>query len=66
VRAGESVLIHAEAGSVGTLAAQFARLAGARRIVGVVGSTARAEYAARFGGDQLLLRREFPATSGST
>lgn len=29
VRPGESVLIHAAAGSVGTLAAQFARLAGA-------------------------------------
>ena len=64
VRPGESVLIHAAAGGVGTLAAQFARLAGADRIVGVVGSTARAAYAARFGYDQILLREEFPAALG--
>ncbi|MFB7517724.1 zinc-binding alcohol dehydrogenase family protein [Streptomyces sp. NPDC056144] len=64
VRPGESVLIHAAAGSVGTLAAQFARLAGAGRIVGVVGTADRAAYAARFGYDQLLLREEFPAKLG--
>ncbi|MFA7767908.1 zinc-binding alcohol dehydrogenase family protein [Streptomyces sp. NPDC048723] len=61
VRPGESVLIHAAAGSVGTLAAQFARLAGAGRIVGVAGSPARAGYAARFGYDRIVLREEFPA-----
>ncbi|MFJ7587597.1 zinc-binding alcohol dehydrogenase family protein [Streptomyces sp. NPDC097617] len=60
VRPGESVLIHAAAGSVGTLAVQFARLAGAGRIVGVAGSAARAEYAARFGYDRVLLREELP------
>ncbi|MBT2444945.1 zinc-binding alcohol dehydrogenase family protein [Streptomyces sp. ISL-36] len=65
VRPGENVLIHAAAGSVGTLAAQFARLAGAGRIVGVAGSTARAEYAARFGYDQVLLREEFPTELGT-
>ncbi|MEU6803189.1 quinone oxidoreductase family protein [Streptomyces neyagawaensis] len=64
VRPGESVLVHAAAGSVGTLAAQFARLAGAGRIVGVAGSTARADYAAQFGYDQVLLREEFPAGLG--
>ena len=61
VRSGESVLIHAAAGAVGTLAAQFAKLAGASRIVGVVGSVERAEYATQFGFDQILLRDEFPA-----
>lgn len=60
VRPGESVLVHAAAGSVGTLAAQFARLAGAGRIVGVAGSPARADYAAQSGYDQVLLREEFP------
>jgi NADPH2:quinone reductase len=65
VRPGESVLIHAAAGSVGTLAAQFARLAGAGRIVGVAGSTARADYAAQFGYDQVLPREEFPAKLGT-
>ncbi|MFD6275515.1 zinc-binding alcohol dehydrogenase family protein [Streptomyces sp. NPDC060209] len=64
VRPGESVLIHAAAGSVGTLAAQFARLAGADRIIGVVGTAERAGYAAQFGYDQLLLREEFPAKFG--
>jgi NADPH:quinone reductase len=64
VRPGESVLIHAAAGGVGTLAAQFARLAGAGRIVGVVGTADRADYAAQFGYDQLLLREEFPAELG--
>ncbi|MFB7588831.1 zinc-binding alcohol dehydrogenase family protein [Streptomyces sp. NPDC056169] len=61
---GDSVLIHGAAGSVGTLAAQFARLAGAGRVVGVVGTAERAEYAARFGYDRLLLREEFPAGLG--
>ncbi|WP_393063361.1 zinc-binding alcohol dehydrogenase family protein [Streptomyces sp. LN549] len=60
VRPGESVLIHAAAGSVGTLAVQFARVAGAGRIVGVVGNGDRADYAARFGYDQLLLREDYP------
>lgn len=61
VQPGDSVLIHAAAGSVGTLAAQFARHAGAGRVVGVVGSAARADYATRFGYDQVVLREEFPA-----
>lgn len=59
VRPGERVLIHAAAGGVGTMAAQFARDAGAGRIVGVVGDTERAAYAARFGYDQLITRAEF-------
>ncbi|KRV50302.1 oxidoreductase [Wenjunlia vitaminophila] len=64
VRPGERVLIHAAAGSVGTLAIQFARLAGADRIVGVVGTAGRADHAAQFGYDQLLLREDFPAKLG--
>ncbi|MGA5562881.1 quinone oxidoreductase family protein [Streptomyces platensis] len=64
VRPGESVLIHAAAGSVGTLAAQFARLAGAGRIVGVVSTAERADYAKQFGYDRILLREEFPAELG--
>ncbi|MFI9207935.1 zinc-binding alcohol dehydrogenase family protein [Streptomyces sp. NPDC053253] len=64
VRPGESVLIHAAAGSVGTFAAQFARLAGAGRIVGVAGTADRAGYAAGFGYDRILLREEFPAGLG--
>jgi NADPH:quinone reductase-like Zn-dependent oxidoreductase len=60
VRPGESVLIHAAAGGVGTLAGQFAKLAGAGRIAGVVGSATQAGYAAQFSYDQVLAREEFP------
>jgi NADPH:quinone reductase len=60
VQPGESVLIHAAAGGVGTLAAQFARTAGAGQVVGVAGNAGRASYAARFGYDQVLAREEFP------
>ncbi|MDR8411247.1 zinc-binding alcohol dehydrogenase family protein [Nonomuraea sp. 3-1Str] len=60
VRAGDRVLIHAAAGGVGTLAAQFAKAAGAARLVGVVGGAAQAEYATRFGYDLLLTREDFP------
>jgi NADPH2:quinone reductase len=61
VRPGESVLVHAAAGGVGTMAAQFARAAGAGRIVGVAGNGDRADYATAFGYDQVLVREEFPA-----
>ncbi|MFF4398638.1 zinc-binding alcohol dehydrogenase family protein [Streptomyces sp. NPDC001480] len=59
VRSGERVLVHAAAGGVGTMAAQFARAAGADRIVGVVGDAERAAYAAQFGYDRLITRAEF-------
>ncbi|MFC9331279.1 zinc-binding alcohol dehydrogenase family protein [Kitasatospora sp. NPDC057015] len=61
---GDSVLIHAASGGVGTLAAQFAALAGARRIVGVVGSADRADHARRFGYHRVLTRDEFPRALG--
>ncbi|HEY2674322.1 MAG TPA: zinc-binding dehydrogenase [Rugosimonospora sp.] len=64
VRPGENVLIHAAAGGVGTLAAQFATLAGAGRIVGVVGNAAQIDYATQFGYHRVLVREEFPATLG--
>ncbi|MFB6837272.1 zinc-binding alcohol dehydrogenase family protein [Streptomyces sp. NPDC056361] len=64
VRAGERVLIHGAAGAVGGQAAQFARLAGAGRIVGVAGSADRAAYAARSGFDEVLLREDLPAGLG--
>jgi len=60
VRAGESVLIHAASGGVGTLAAQFAKAAGATRVVGVVGNDEKKAYAAGFGCDALVTRDEFP------
>ncbi|MFQ6393947.1 quinone oxidoreductase family protein [Nocardia sp. KC 131] len=60
VRSGQGVLIHAAAGGVGTLAAQFARAAGAGRVVGVVGNPGQVEYTRQFGYDQVLSREEFP------
>ncbi|QTE02991.1 quinone oxidoreductase family protein [Streptomyces cyanogenus] len=63
VRSGDRVLVHAAAGGVGTMAAQFARAAGAGRVVGVVGDAERAVYAARFGYDRLITRAEFADAS---
>lgn len=60
VRPGQSVLIHAAAGGVGTLAGQFARAAGAGRVVGVVGDPGQADHARKVGYDQALSREEFP------
>lgn len=58
---GDRVLVHGAAGSVGTLAAQFARAAGAARLTGVAGSTERAAYAEGFGFDAVVTRDAFPA-----
>lgn len=60
VRPGDRVLVHAAAGGVGTLAAQFAEHAGAATIAGVVGDQDQADYAARFGYDRVLVREQFP------
>jgi NADPH2:quinone reductase len=60
VRPGQSVLIHAAAGGVGTLAGQFARAASSGRVVGVVGNPGQVDYARQFGYDQVLSREEFP------
>lgn len=59
--AGESVLIHAAAGGVGTMAAQMARVLGASRVVGTVGSPSKVAYAEKFGYDEVLVRDDFLA-----
>ncbi|MFE1230432.1 zinc-binding alcohol dehydrogenase family protein [Streptomyces sp. NPDC058745] len=64
VRPGETVLVHAALGGVGSLAAQFASAAGAGRIVGVVGDPDQADYAAKLGYDRLVSRHGFPETLG--
>jgi len=64
VRPGDSVLIHAAAGGVGSLAGQFAAAAGAQRIVGVVGNADQVDYARQFGYHQVLAREEFPGALG--
>lgn len=49
--AGESVVIHAAAGGVGTLAIQLAKLWGAGRVIGVASSPAKRELATSLGAD---------------
>ncbi|GIH65271.1 quinone oxidoreductase family protein [Microbispora siamensis] len=61
---GDSVLIHAAAGGVGSLAGQFAAAAGADRIVGVVGNAGRVDYARGFGYHEVFVRDRFPDALG--
>jgi NADPH2:quinone reductase len=56
---GETLLVHAAAGGLGTLVAQFARHLRAGTIIGTVGSAAKADYAHDFGYDDVLLREDF-------
>ncbi|WP_370354009.1 zinc-binding alcohol dehydrogenase family protein [Catenulispora sp. EB89] len=53
---GESVLVHAAAGGVGSQLGQVARLLGAGRVVGTVGSAAKVEVARGFGYHEVILR----------
>lgn len=59
LRAGDTVLIHAAAGGVGSAAAQIARALGAAAVHGTVGSVEKAAYAKRFGYDAVHLRESF-------
>ncbi|MDT0303190.1 NADPH:quinone oxidoreductase family protein [Streptomonospora wellingtoniae] len=56
LREGETVLVHAAAGGVGSAAVQLAKAAGAR-VVGVVGGPRKAETAAALGADVVVDRR---------
>ncbi|MCL6627953.1 MAG: zinc-binding dehydrogenase, partial [Alicyclobacillus shizuokensis] len=51
---GESVLVHAAAGGVGTVALQLAKILGAGRVIGTVGSDAKVEHARRYGADAVI------------
>ncbi|WP_433196867.1 quinone oxidoreductase family protein [Nocardia sp. CA-107356] len=64
VRPGDSVLIHAAAGGVGSLAAQFAVAAGAARVAGVVGNPGQVDYARQFGYQEVFTREDFPDALG--
>lgn len=52
--AGETVLIHAAAGGVGTTTSQLAKLLGASLVIGTVGDDAKAELARRLGCDHVI------------
>jgi NADPH2:quinone reductase len=54
LRAGETVLVHAAAGGVGTLAVQLAKRFGAGRVVGVASSEEKRALAARLGADAVV------------
>lgn len=56
--AGERVLVHAAAGGVGSQLGQVARLLGAGRVVGTVGSAAKVKQAKQFGYDEVVLRED--------
>jgi NADPH:quinone reductase len=57
VQAGETILVHAAAGGVGTLMVQWAKTIGAT-VIGTVGSPAKADLARRLGCDHVILYRE--------
>lgn len=57
--AGDTVLIHAAAGGVGSAAAQIARALGAAAVYGTVRTADKADYAKRFGYDAVFLRETF-------
>jgi NADPH2:quinone reductase len=56
---GETVLVHAAAGGVGSVAAQVARAMGAGRVVGTVGRLGKIDLARAYGYDQVYLRDGF-------
>ena len=53
---GETLLVHAAAGGVGSAAIQLGKAAGAR-VIGVVGGPEKAEYAKQLGADVVVDRR---------
>ncbi|WP_253904048.1 NADPH:quinone oxidoreductase family protein [Brevibacterium sp. CT2-23B] len=56
IQKGETLLVHAAAGGVGSAAIQLGKAAGAR-VIGVVGGSAKAEYARQLGADVVIDRR---------
>ncbi|MGW4356895.1 NADPH:quinone oxidoreductase family protein [Nocardia sp. NPDC004582] len=56
LRPGETLLVHAAAGGVGSAAVQLGKAAGAR-VIGVVGGPEKAEYARELGADIVIDRR---------
>lgn len=57
IREGQTLLVHAAAGGVGSAAIQLGKAAGAR-VIGVVGGPEKAEVARQLGADVVIDRRE--------
>lgn len=53
---GETVLIHAAAGGIGTTAIQLAKLLGAGKVIGTVGNESKAAIALEAGADHVICR----------
>ncbi|MEH7254905.1 quinone oxidoreductase [Neobacillus niacini] len=58
IKKGESVLIHAAAGGVGSTAIQLAKLQGATKIIGTVGSNDKIQFVKDLGADEVINYRE--------
>jgi NADPH2:quinone reductase len=54
LREGESVVVHAAAGGVGTIAVQLAKRFGAGRVIGAASSDEKRELATRLGADAVV------------
>ena len=57
VRPGETILVHAAAGGVGSILVQWAKAIGAV-VIGTVGSSAKADLARQLGCDHVILYRD--------
>ncbi|MFE1049633.1 zinc-binding alcohol dehydrogenase family protein [Streptomyces olivaceus] len=55
---GDTVLVHAAAGAVGHLVTQLAKLRGAGRVIGTVGSPAKADFVRAHGADEVVDYRQ--------
>lgn len=51
---GETVLVHAAAGGVGSTAVQLARALGASRVIATVGNESKAEFVRKLGADEVI------------
>lgn len=58
IQPGETVLMHAAAGGVGSVLIQLARILGAGKIFGTAGSDDKCEYARSLGADEAINYRE--------
>ncbi|MFT3860093.1 quinone oxidoreductase family protein [Micropruina sp.] len=61
---GEQILVHAAAGGLGSQFGQIAKLLGAARVVGVVGSEAKRHAALDLGYDEVWLRDDLATAKG--
>lgn len=58
IEKGETVLIHAAAGGIGTTAIQLAKILGASQVIGTVGSPAKMQVALNAGADHVICYEE--------